>query len=173
MRLIHDTSWRHRGISLLWSPRALFEIAPAEEVMSIRQFFALAHAWPDDLPSGAGNTLVVAGVEGCLDALAPADAEAWLGRELRSRMMSFQDEYEGQAGLVLWMPAGKQRITMKPATEEYLWRCAPQFGQHDLPIGRILWGGAEGDAGRILDPDERSQDFDGPAWMGLYHPRIS
>jgi hypothetical protein len=68
---------------------------------------------------------------------------------------------------------------MKPATEEYLWRCALPFGQQDLPIGRILWGGAEGDAGRILDPDDRTQDFDGAAWTskrrscrGRVHVRV-
>lgn len=173
MQLIRDTSWRHRGLSVLWNAPALFEIARADEAVSIRQFFALSRAWPDELPSVGGDTVVVAGVEGCLDSLAPADAEAWLDQELRPRLLSFQDEYEGQAGLILWLPAGKQRVTMKAATEEYFWRFAPPFGQQDLPIGKLLWGGAEGDAARILDPDERTQDFDGAAWIGLHHPRIS
>jgi hypothetical protein len=36
MRLIRDTSWRHRGLSLLWDACALFEIARADEALSIR-----------------------------------------------------------------------------------------------------------------------------------------
>jgi hypothetical protein len=62
---------------------------------------------------------------------------------------------------------------MRPASDEYVWRCAPPFGQQDLPLGRVLWGGAESDAGRILDPDVKDHDFDGAAWIGLHHPRIS
>jgi hypothetical protein len=173
MRLIDDKTWRHRGLSLLWSPRILFEIAAADEVVSIRQFLALARSWPDDLPSGGGNTVVVAGLEGCLDALTPTDAETWLGDQLRPLLLGFQDEYQGQAGVILWLPAGRQRVSMKPASDEYSWRCAPPFSQQDLPIGRILWGGAEGDAGRIIDRAEKSHDFDGPAWVGLHHPRVS
>ena len=79
MRLIRDTTWRHRGISLLWNARALFEIAKPEEVVSIRQFFALSRTWPGELASGEGNTLVVAGFEGCVDALAPGDAGCTMG----------------------------------------------------------------------------------------------
>jgi hypothetical protein len=103
MHLIRDTSWRQRGLSLLWNPRVLFEIASADEALSIRQFFALSRAWPDRLPSVGGNGVVVAGVEGSLDALSPTDAEAWLDQELRPRLLSFQDEYESQAGLILWL----------------------------------------------------------------------
>jgi hypothetical protein len=157
----------------LWSAEALFRFIRPQEAVSIRQFFALSRAWPEDLPSCGGNTLVVAGLEGCVDTLVPADAESWLDQELRPRLLSFQDEYEGQAGLILWLPAGKQRIHMKPATEEYFWRCAPPFNDQNLAIGRILWAGAEADAGRILDGDEKNQDSDGPAWIGLHHPRIS
>jgi hypothetical protein len=173
MRLVRDTSWRHRGISLLWSPRVLFEITTPNDVLSLRQFFALSQAWPGDLPSGSGDTLVVAGVEGCLDALSPADAESWLAQQLRPRLLSFQDEYEGQAGVILWLPSGKQRVSMKPATDEYFWRCGPPFNQQELPLGRVLWSGAEADAGRILDSEEKTHDFDGAAWIGLHHPRIS
>lgn len=173
MRLIRDKTWAHRGISLLWSTRLVFDLIRPNEAMSIRQFFVLSRAWPSELPSGGGNTLVVAGFDGCVDTLAPGDAEQWLEQELKPRLLSFQDEFEGQAGVILWLPAGKQRVTMKPASEEYFWRCAPPFSQLDIPLGRILWGGSEGDAGRILDPDDKTRDFDGTAWVGLHHPRIS
>jgi hypothetical protein len=100
MRLIHDTSWTRRGSSLLWGAEALLEITSPAEVVSVRQLFALAEGWPEDLPSGKGNTLVVAGLEGCVDALTPEDAEAWLEQDLRPRMLGFQEEYQGQAALV-------------------------------------------------------------------------
>lgn len=173
MRLVQDKSWSHRGLSLLWSPELLSEIAKPEEVLSIRSFFELAREWPEDLPSGGGRTLVVAGVEGCVDVLPPAEAEIWLEEELRPRMLDFQEEYESQMALVLWLPAGRDRVRMTRASESYLWHCAPPWASQAIPLGRILWGGAESDVGRILDPNEKNQDFDGLAWSGLHHPRVS
>jgi hypothetical protein len=112
-------------------------------------------------------------MEGVIDTLAPDDAERWLEEDLKPRIFSFQEEYEGQAGLVFWLPSGRQRIHMTRATESYLWHCAPPSNGKTLTLGRILWGGAEADVGRILDTREKSQDCDGPAWIGLHHPRIS
>lgn len=173
MRLAKDKTWSRRGLSLLWSPELLAEIAKPEEALSIRGFFDLARKWPDDLPSGGGQTLVVAGVEGCIDVLPPSEAETWLEEELRPRVLGFQEEYESQTALVFWLPAGRQRLRMTPATDSYLWLCAPPWQGQTLPLGRLLWSGAESDVGRIIDPREKNQDADGPAWGGLHQPRIS
>ncbi len=145
------------------------------EVYSVRQFFELGRErpWPSDLPSGKGNTLIVAGLEGCLDTLTPDDAETWLERDLKARMLAFQAEYEGQAGLVFFLATGQKRLQMNRATESYTLLCAPPFAPQTLAFGRVLFGGAESDAGRLIDPAEKNQDFDGPAWIGLHHPRIS
>lgn len=173
MRLVSDTSWQRQGIALLWGSNALGNIARPYEVASIRTFLALARSWPDELPSGGGKMLVVAGLEGCLDTLQPIDAEGWLADVVFPAVIGFQEEYQGQAALVLWLPSGKKRLSMSPATEEYFWTCAPPNAGEKLALGRMLWAGAESEVGRILDPLERNQDFDGPAWIGLYHPRIS
>ena len=173
MRLVQDRSWSRRGVSLLWGPQLLAEIAKPEDVLSIRGFFDLARKWPEDLPSGGGSTLVVAGVEGCLDLLPPEDAEHWLEEDLRPRVLGFQEEYESQTALVLWLPGGGNRVRMTRASESYLWHCGPPWTAQTIPLGRILWSGAENDVGRILDPREKNQDADGPAWVGLHHPRIS
>jgi hypothetical protein len=173
MRLVQDSSWSRRGLSLLWGPELLAEVAKPEDVLSIRGFFDLARNWPQDLPSGGGRTLVVAGVEGCVDLLPPAQARIWLEEELRPRVLAFQDEYESQAALVLWLPDGRRRVRMVPATESYVWVCAGEWRNETIPLGQCLWSGAESDVGRILDTREKNQDFDGPAWIGLHHPRIS
>jgi hypothetical protein len=173
MRLVRDQTWSRRGVSLLWNPQALSELAPPQQVMPIRAFIALAKEWPDELPSAGGKTLVVAGTEGILDTLMPDDAERWLEEDLKPLVFGFQEEYEGQAGLVLWLPSGKQRVHMTRASENYFWHCAPPAHGKTLALGRILWGGAEADVGRILDRHEKNQDFDGPAWIGLHHPRVS
>ncbi|MFB1488916.1 MULTISPECIES: hypothetical protein [unclassified Thiocapsa] len=62
--------------------------------------------WPDELPAAEGDALIVAGLEGCLDVLSGEDAAQWLETDLREAVFSFQDFYEGQAGLILWAPSG-------------------------------------------------------------------
>lgn len=173
MRLVRDKSWSRRGVTLLWGAKALSDITIAEDVASIRRFFELVRQWPDELPNGGGNSLVVAGVEGCLDSLKPEDAQSWLEQDLREAILSFQTEYEGQAGLILWIPSGRHRIRMNKAAEQYLWRCGSPFTDREIELGRFLWSGAESDAGHILDPEEKNSDPDGPAWIGLHHLRVS
>lgn len=173
MRTVEGDVWKRGGLSLLWGAEALGEIAKPDQVASIRGLFRLAKNWPDELPSNGGKTLVAAGVEGCLDCLSPEDAAEWIEGDLRPALMSFQDEYQGQCALVLWLPAGHRRVSMNRASESYLWKCNAPYSGREIEIGRILWGGAEGDAGRIIDPRTPNRDIDGPAWIGLHHLRLS
>ncbi len=169
MKVLRNNAWTRRGCSLLWDPGALSSFAEPSEVLSLRQFFAMARAWPDDLPSNEGRALVVAGLEGCLDALTPADAEEWVERQLKQRVFAFQDEYQGDAALVFWLPGGRKRISQALASGDYLWS---GHGDARFAIGRLLWAGAQSDAERIvIGPIDA--DADGDAWCGMYHPRIS
>lgn len=173
MKILQGDVWKRRGVSLLWGGEALSVLAQPQQVVSIRQFFAMVGQWPDDLPCNAGNTLVVAGLEGCIDLLPPDEAEDWLKRDCLPAILQFQDEFDGSGALVFWMPTGKNRVKMNRATEGYSWVCsAPHSNQH-LDLGRILWAGAEADVGRIIDPDCTNSDPDGPGWIGLHHPRLS
>lgn len=173
MNLQRSDAWKRRGCSLLWDAAALAKVAAPAEVISIRQFFALARSWPEELPGAGGTALVVAGVEGCLDALSGADGCAWLEADLKPAVLRFQDEYEGQAALILWLPSGRSRISMVTATEEYVWKDSRAASAGGLPLGRCLWAGAESDAARIIVSDAPQPNVDGPAWAGLYHPRLS
>ena len=173
MNLQRGFGWTRRGFSLLWDTDALFRVATPAGVVSLRDFFAMVLSWPDELPGAGGDVLVVAGVEGCLDALGPDAGSMWLETDLKQLIRAFQDEYQGQAALILWLPSGRRRITMAPATEEYSWKNAALRTAPALPIGRCLWAGADSDAARIIVSDAPDPDPDGPAWIGLYHPRIS
>jgi hypothetical protein len=79
MRSLSDSVWPRHGTSWIWDDEALAQVCVASEVWSLRQLLRAVGRWPEDLPSNGGNTLVVAGLEGVLDLLAPDDAEAWLG----------------------------------------------------------------------------------------------
>lgn len=167
----YNRGWSRRGFALLWSPEVLVQTGQPSEVRSLRQFFAMVDDWPEDLPSAGGDTLIVSGVEGCLDVLDAGDAERWLETDLRQAVLSFQDEYQGDAGLVFWLPSGRTRITMKGASEAYYYKHRGAHGD-GLHIGRLLWSGAENEIERIMENDQ-STDLDGKHWAGLFHPRIS
>ena len=173
MKLQRDSGWMRRGISLLWDATTLSTVVSPAAVVSIRGFFAMQDSWPEELPGMDGDALVVAGVEGCLDALGGDDANEWLETDLKSVILAFQDEYQGQAALILWLPSGRSCISMEAATEEYFWRTRSTASARGLPIGRYLWAGAESDVARIIVSTAPNPDADGDAYVGLYHPRIS
>lgn len=172
MKILSDDVWKRRGFTLLWDEKALAELIQPDLVNSIRQFFAMVNHWPDELPANNGRTLVVAGLEGCLDLLAPNEAETWLESDLRTAILAFQETYNSEASLVFWLPTGKKRIRMNRAQESYTWVCAAPHQNELLDLG-LLWAGAETDVGRIMDPECKNTDSDGPAWIGLNHPRLS
>src|SRR4051794_10071829 len=105
MKPLQGDVWKRRGFSLLWSASALANVAKPGEVISIRQFFGMNRKWPEDLPSNLGASLVVAGLDGCIDLLSPADAEDWLENDLRPVLVNFQSEYGLDAALALWLPS--------------------------------------------------------------------
>lgn len=173
MNVLRSRGWMRRGFSLLWEPSALADVIAPTAVVSIRDFFVLRKAWPENLPGSQGDALVVAGLDGCLDALSEQDAGSWLETDLKSAVLSFQAHYEGQAALILWVASGRTRIGMDLADEEYFWRVGASRDGARLPLGRCLWGGAEADVARILFSTENAPDFDGQSYIGLHHPRIS
>lgn len=172
MKTLRSDNWKRGGFSVLWEPRALAGVVAPESVISMRQFFALRDAWPEDLPGSNGDALVVAGLDGCIDALSDADATIWLETDLRSAVLSFQSHYLEQAALILWLASGRTRVEMNLADQRYSWRVASSAGA-TLELGRCLWGGAENDVARILVSDQPSPDADGNAWVGLHTRRIS
>ena len=172
VRTRHNQGWPRRGFALLWESDFLADLVRPADVLSLRQFFAFVDDWPDDLPAANGDAMVVSGLEGCLEVLGAADAAKWLETDLRNAILSFQDYFEGQAGLILWVPSGRNRIAMNRATEEYFWKHR-ETGGDGIPLGRLLFSGAENEVVRIMDTDDRNADADGKHWIGLHHPRIS
>jgi len=166
MKQLRDSVWQRRGTSWIWDAEALAKVCATPEVWSLRQFLLAVGNWPEDLPSNNGTTLVVAGLDGCLDLLNPSDAENWLGADVKAAILSFQDFYGGEASLIFWLPSGHDRIKINPATDAVGWRCAaPHVGQ-ELDFGRLLWGEAREYPQEILLNE-------GAMPVGLFHLRIT
>lgn len=165
MRQLLDTVWQRRGTSWVWDEEARNQICTASEVWSLRKFLRAAGNWPDDLPSNDDKTLVVAGLDGSLDLLTPADAESWLGDVVKPAILSFQDAYAGSTALIFWLPGGNKRIRTNAATDEVNWLCHTPH-DHQIDFGRILWGQANEYPQEIL-----LRAGGKPA--GLFHLRIT
>ncbi len=174
VRTRFNQGWPRCGFALLWDAGVLSDLNSPSDVVSLREFFALANNdnWPDELPAADGDALVVSGFEGCLDVLSGDDTKQWIETDLKDAVLSFQDFYQGQAGLILWAPSGRNRVYMKGASEEYFWKLQGSNGD-DLPIGRLLFSGAENEVERLLNTDDPHANYDGKHWAGLHHPRIS
>lgn len=174
MKTMTDDTWTRRGINFLWDDETFAKLRskPNTSILSIRAGWQLSNSWPDELPANDGRTLIVAGLDGCLDLLNPEDAANWITGSLRPFIQDFQSEYDGEGSLVFWLPNGGKRIIMNRASEQYLWHCAVPKGD-TLELGRLLWSGAESDVSRIINSQCTNQDPDGPAWIGLHHPRVS
>ena len=172
VRTRFNQGWSRRGFALLWNTEILADLTSPQSVLSLRQFFSQVDDWPEDLPALNGDTMIVSGFEGCLDILDGQDAQQWIEKNLKEAILSFQDYYQGQAGLILWVPSGRNRISMNGSTEQYYWK-HKGTGPGGLPIGRLLFSGAENEVERIMHTDDCHADYDGKEWAGLHHPRIS
>jgi hypothetical protein len=166
LKQLRDTVWQRRGVSWIWDAEALNQVAAPGEAVSLRQFLRLVGNWSDELPSNKGNALLVAGLDGGLDLLSPADADKWLGNSFKEAVLSFQDFYQGGAALVFWMPEGQRRFKVQTASDAVLWRCAAPHHDDHLDFSRLLWGEAGECPQEILLPGSSK-----PA--GLFHLRIT
>ena len=166
MRETQDSVWQRQGVSWIWQPQALSAVATAPEVLSMRQFIQFRKNWPDHLPSNNDKTMVVAGLDGCLDLLSPEDGEGWLAEEMKAAILSFQDHYDGGAALLFWLPHGANRIVVDNPTDAVRWNCAAPHTDRKLDFGRVLWGEATDYPQHIMLSSSGE-----PA--GLFHRRIS
>lgn len=170
MRQLLDTVWQRRGTSWLWDEAARNVVCRADEVWSLRQFLQAAipngNGWPEDLPSNDNQTLVVAGLEGSLDLLAPDQAEIWLEDTIKRAILLFQDVYAGEAALIFWLPRGDRRLRVQASTDAVSWLCEAPHRDQELDFGRLLWGEANEYPQEILMRD-------GTKAAGLFHLRIT
>lgn len=166
MRQMRDSVWQRRGISWLWDPDVLSTVSTPAEVVSLREWVRMRHRWPGELPSSNGNAVVVAGLDGTLDLLAPQDGEVWLGGDIKETILSFQSEYNSDAALIFWLPEGRRRLQIRAASDEVLWQCSAPHSKETLDFGRLLWGEAR----------EYPQELwaaGAAACAGLFHLRIT
>lgn len=166
---VADYPWKHRGISLLWDADSLNGLCSSDQVISIRQFRSLyVSAWDGvDEYLIDDKTLVVAGLESCIDSLDPEVATDWLRENLYKEMVDYQREVAGgstEAALILWI-ADQRRLEYNVSESAWKWHCAGEHKNEQIPIGLCLYNGSQNDVQEIKSKDG--------VLLGLYHPRIA
>lgn len=167
--LINDDLWKRRGISILWDADLLNSLCRSDQIISLRHFRDLHNdGWSDvDAAMVEEESLVVAGLEGCIDALPPDEATEWLQDVVYRAMVSYQREVADggtQASLILWF-VDPRRLHYETSDDAWNFHCAGEYKGQQIPLGRCLFNGAAKDLKEIQDADGNK--------LGLYHPRIS
>jgi len=165
--------WMTCGISLLWDAHSLRRLCDADRVRSVRDLLRLSQAdWSEEeLKLVNDRAMVVAGLDAAMDAMSPTQATEWLEDIFYPVVRDFQlrvADGGNEAALVLWL-ADAKRIHHNAADDTYHWRCAGEHHGETIPLGRCIWNGAQDSVRRIMVAGPESK----PAWVGLFHPRIS
>jgi hypothetical protein len=165
----NDDIWTRQGISLIWDADLLNRLCTSNQVISLRQFRHLySGGWSAVEPAQVDEeALVVAGIEGCIDALPPEEAGEWLRQTIYNAMVSYQREVAGgctEAALIFWI-ADPQRFDYRTSEDQWYWHCGGEHQGEQVPIGRCLFNGAASDLKEIQDSTGKS--------LGLFIRRIS
>lgn len=139
--------WRRQGHTILWDAAELSSLCDAKRSISLRQFLLLkAAGWKDvDDYLIRGRALVVAGLEGALDALLPGETIEWLEQVIYPAVLSFQKAVASggsEAALVFWF-AESRRFSYREAEQATYWQSSNAHGAVEIPLGRCLWNGSE------------------------------
>lgn len=164
-----DDVWKRRGINILWSGSALTELQAAPKVVSLRRFFELQElGWPEDeIPWVDDAALMVAGLDVAIDALPMEEAEDWIEQQVYSRILDFQDCFQGEASLIFWM-ADEKRWFEVAGDNAFEWFLDGRYKGQRLALGRCIWNGAQNGVRRV-EVSENGKS----SWIGLHHYRIS
>lgn len=167
---LNDDTWMTCGVSALWEATGLHRLAGRSCTVSVREFLRLhAAGWPDTAPALSQRALIVAGLEAVLDALEPSAAHDWMLSTFYPAVHDYQDVSGPggggrEAALIVWL-ADAKRID-RGRIGHYDWICGTHWRGNKLPLGNLLFNGAESSV-RMISMSGAS-DF-----AGLYCDRIS
>jgi hypothetical protein len=136
MREMSSSAWQRRGSSVVYSRLMLGPLIAVGCLVSLREVLSWLRKWPDE-PPGNVHTVLVGGLETCLEVLPPAETEGFLQRRIRPLILEFQSRWD-QRGLVFGFGCPSQRFRVD--VQENVLFSHPGGGVVRLSSG--LWNGA-------------------------------
>ena len=164
MREESGTRWQRRGSSIVFDSEILSPLLIGQSLISLRTFLGWLEDWPDD-PPGDSKTILVGGLEPCLELYTPEEAESFLRYRIRPVVEEFQTRWD-QRGLVFGFGKPSRAFQLDPTSDEMT------YIRQDRKVIRLaysLWnGGAAMDLTQIVRPTNKGNDV-----IGYYVPRLS
>lgn len=164
MRDMSSSAWLRRGSSIVFDRWSLRQLIGENTLVSLREALGWMNGWPVE-PPGSGPTVLVCGIETCLDVLEPVQAEEFLQSRVRPFVQEFQSRWD-QRGLVFGLGAHERAFEVTASDEEVL------FVRRDgrrVRLSYPLWdGSATMDVTRLVREDQGNR-----VAVGYYVARIS
>jgi hypothetical protein len=118
MREMSSSAWLRRGSSIVFDKHSLGELITEGCLISLREALSWMKAWPSQAP-GQGQTVLVGGLEACLEVMPQEDAEAFLRNRVKPLVLEFQSRWD-QRGLVFGFGTPEWSFQVTAAREEVL-----------------------------------------------------
>jgi len=163
---IESDRWRRLGSSIVWDSAALAPLLSAGCLVSLREALSWRKAWPADPPCGS-DTVLVGGLEACLDLLSRDEAEQFLRAQIKPLILDFQRRWD-QRGLVFGFAASANAFIVEPLSDEVLF---VRRNQSRVRLSFAMWdGSANLNLIRLVQPASNSK---GRTPIGYHVQRIS
>jgi hypothetical protein len=161
-----SSAWLRRGSSIVFDKHSLGPLITKGFLISLREALSWMKAWPAQPPED-GQTVLVGGLETCLEVLSPEDAEEFLRNRITPFVLEFQSRWD-QQGLVFGFGTTDKSFEVTASQEEVL------FLRRDRKRVRLsysLWdGSATMNVTRLVRDDRQTGKR---ITLGYYVPRIS
>ena len=166
MRDLSSTTWQRRGSSVIWDRDALGPLLAADCLVSLRQVLGWRDHWPAE-PPGNGSTVLVGGLETCLEVLVPEEAERFLRGTIKPFIIEFQAHWD-QRGMVFGFGTSQHSFRLEGATEELYF---VRRDRRHVRLSFAMWDGSSTlNLTRLLREDPQTRNR---ATIGYYVQRIS
>ena len=93
MKELSADSWKRQGSSVIWDKAVLQSLLTTASLVSLRQFLSWRDGWPAQLPR-PGRTIIVGGLQTCLETMPKAEGEAFLLSRVRAVIQWRQSKME-------------------------------------------------------------------------------
>jgi len=164
MKELSADSWKRQGSSIIWDKASLQALLPTASLVSLRQFLSWQDAWPARLPRSS-RTVLVAGLQTCMEALSPQQGEAFLLNRVQALIRRQQGKLE-QFGIIFGFPTASPRAFEVTQREEDI--SYKRAAQSLVPLSAPLWGRGTSAEIQILLRNSQSRDH-----IGFHVRRIS
>ncbi len=163
MNTLSYDSWKRRGSSIVYNHDVLFPLIQQGFLLPLRQVLS----WKQQLPAGPpGQTILIGGLETCLEVLSKTDGEYFLRHEVKPLIRRIQDTWD-QCGVVFGFGKHEKAFEVNPTTEEILFY---RNAQQQVRLSYMLWDGSSTlDVRQILTETEDNKQ----QHVGFYVQRIS